>query len=49
VTLTPLRTYQDAKGAKCREYSSDYNIRGRTRTNYRNVCRQDGGLWQRVQ
>jgi len=49
VTLTPLRTYQDAKGAKCREYSSDYNIRGRTRTNYRNVCKQDGGLWQRVQ
>lgn len=46
--LTPLRTYRGANGVECREYSSSYNVQGRQRTNYRNVCRKADGLWQRV-
>lgn len=48
-TLTPLRSFQGTNGEPCREYQSTYDIDGRKRINYRNVCKQDTGLWQRVQ
>lgn len=48
-TLTPLRSFQGAKGEQCREYQSTYVVQGHNRINYRNVCKQDTGLWQRIQ
>lgn len=47
-TLTPLRSFQGSKGEQCREYRSTYKVLGRNRDNYRTVCRQDSGVWQRV-
>jgi hypothetical protein len=48
-TITPLRTFQGANGQPCREYQSTYTLQGRQRVNYRNVCKLDTGMWQRVQ
>lgn len=48
-TLTPLRSFKGSQGEACREYQSTYDIQGRKRVNYRNVCKQPTGQWQRVQ
>jgi hypothetical protein len=48
-TLTPLRSFQGTGGEQCREYQSTYEFQGRKRVNYRTVCKQQSGLWQRVQ
>lgn len=48
-TLTPIRSFQGSKGESCREYQSTYDLPGRQRINYRTVCKQETGLWQRVQ
>lgn len=47
-TLTPLRSFQGANGVACREYQSTYQFKDRKRVNYRTVCKQETGLWQRV-
>ncbi len=48
VTLTPVRTYRNAKGARCRAYRSAYRLGDRVRSNFRRVCRDAKGIWQRV-
>jgi len=48
-TLTPLRSFQGSKGEQCREYQSTYIIAELNRVNYRTVCKQDTGIWQRIQ
>lgn len=48
VTLTPIRTYRNRRGIRCREYTSAYRLGDRVRTNFRRVCPNADGLWQRV-
>jgi hypothetical protein len=46
VVLTPTRSYRNAKGQKCRAYTSTYQLGDRTRTNHRKVCRNAKGRWR---
>jgi len=48
VMLIPVRSFIGANGEKCREYHSVYSVKGRIRKNFREVCRQPNGRWQRI-
>lgn len=44
--ITPTRTYQDAGGAYCREYTQSIKVGGQTKQGYGTACRQPDGSWQ---
>lgn len=48
-TVTPVRTYQTASGAYCREYQTTGSIGGYEEDLYGTACRQPDGSWLRVQ
>lgn len=47
-TVTPVRTWQDAAGSPCREYTQTVRIGGRTEDAYGRACRQPDGSWKIV-
>ena len=46
--LTPKRTFKGVSGITCRDYTSTYNLGGRTKSNDKRACKQTSGQWQRV-
>lgn len=46
--FTPVRTYQTAGGAYCREYQQTVTIGGKTEQAYGTACRQPDGNWKLV-
>lgn len=47
-TVTPKRTYQNASGQYCREYTQTVTIGGRPQQSYGTACRQPDGSWRVV-
>jgi surface antigen len=47
-TFTPVRTYQNAGGAYCREYQQTIMIGGQEHRSYGTACRQPDGQWKIV-
>jgi surface antigen len=47
-SVTPTRTYQQANGAYCREYSQSIIVGGKPQSAYGTACRQPDGAWQVV-
>jgi hypothetical protein len=47
--LTPTSSFTGRNGNECRDYHSEYRVNGRVRKNFRKVCKQPGGLWQRIE
>jgi surface antigen len=47
--ITPVRTYQVADGAYCREYQQVVTIGGQPERSYGTACRQPDGSWKIVQ
>ncbi|MEQ9520041.1 MAG: RT0821/Lpp0805 family surface protein [Parvibaculum sp.] len=45
-TVTPTRTYQNAYGQNCREFTQTIYIDGRPETGVGQACRQPDGTWQ---
>ena len=48
-SVTPTRTYQNASGQPCREFTQTIVVGGRTEEAYGTACRQADGSWQIVQ
>lgn len=48
-TFTPVRTFQQAGGQYCREYSQTIIIAGQPEEGHGTACRQPDGTWQIVQ
>ena len=48
-SVTPTRTYQNASGQPCREFTQTIGVGGRTEEAYGTACRQADGSWQIVQ
>ena len=46
--VEPRRTYQEAGGAYCREYTATAAIGGRSQQTYGTACRQPDGSWQLI-
>jgi surface antigen len=46
--VRPLRSFTDAAGRQCREYSQTVNIAGRRRSDTGIACRQSDGNWSLV-
>jgi surface antigen len=46
--VTPVRTYTDAEGRPCREFTTTIIIGGREEQGYGTACRQPDGSWQIV-
>jgi surface antigen len=44
--VTPTRTYYEAEGAPCREYTIDAVIAGQRQEVYGTACRQPDGSWK---
>lgn len=44
--VTPTRSYRNAGGTQCREYTTNVIIGGRTETAVGTACRQADGSWQ---
>ncbi len=44
--VTPTRSWRDARGTQCREYTTNVIIGGRTETAVGSACRQADGSWQ---
>ena len=47
-TVTPVRTYQNATGQYCREYTTTGRIGGYDESLYGTACRMPDGSWLRV-
>lgn len=47
--LIPINSFTGRNGDECRDYHSVYSVNGRIRKNFRKVCRQSNGLWQRIE
>ena len=45
-TITPIKTFQQANGTHCREYSQTIFIDGREQEAYGTACRQPNGYWE---
>jgi len=45
-TITPVRTFQNAQGAHCREFQQTVTIGGKTEKAYGTACRQPDGHWK---
>jgi len=45
-TVTPVRTFQEAGGAYCREYRQTVTIGGKQEQSYGTACRQPDGSWR---
>jgi len=48
-STTPVRTYQSATGANCREFESSILVDGREEKAFGRACRQADGTWKIVQ
>jgi surface antigen len=46
--VTPTRTYQNASGQYCREYTQTVTIGGQQHQGYGTACRQPDGTWKIV-
>lgn len=46
VSVTPMRTYKNADGLDCREYTTTINIDGRQQTATGTACRAADGSWK---
>jgi surface antigen len=46
--VTPTRTYQNASGQYCREFTQTVNIGGQEHQGYGTACRQPDGSWKIV-
>lgn len=46
--VTPVRTYQDASGQYCREYTQTVTIGGEKHQSYGTACREPDGRWRIV-
>ena len=47
-TVTPTRTYQQASGEFCREYTQTIEVGGQTEEAFGTACRQPDGSWKIV-
>ncbi len=47
-SITPVKTYQTASGAYCREYQQTVTIGGKQENAYGTACRQPDGSWKIV-
>lgn len=47
-TVTPVKTYQNASGQYCREYTQMVTIEGKPQQSYGTACRQADGAWKIV-
>ena len=47
-SVTPLRTYQTAKGTHCRDFRQTVNAGGNSEADNGTACRQSDGTWQVV-
>lgn len=45
-TVTPVKTYQNANGQYCREYTQTVTIEGKPEQSYGTACRQPDGAWK---
>jgi len=45
-TLTPIRTYQTARGTYCREYRQTVTVAGNEESAYGTACREPDGSWK---
>ena len=45
-SVTPTRTYQNAQGQYCREFTQDVSIGGQQHQAYGTACRQPDGTWK---
>jgi surface antigen len=45
-SMTPTRTYQEASGNYCREFTQTVTVNGRQETAYGRACRQPDGSWR---
>jgi surface antigen len=45
-SITPTRTYQNASGQYCREYTQNIQIDGQTHQGHGTACRQPDGSWR---
>lgn len=45
-SVTPVRTYETAQGAPCREYLQTIRVGGEDRQAYGTACRQADGSWK---
>ncbi len=45
-TITPKRTYQQASGEYCREYTQTVTVGGKTSEAFGHACRMPDGAWQ---
>lgn len=45
-SVTPVRTYQNARGQNCREFTQTIYIDGRPETGTGHACRQPDGTWR---
>lgn len=46
--VQPVRTFTDAAGRECREYTHTVNVQGQTQTGSGVACRQPDGTWALV-
>ena len=47
--ITPTRTYEQASGQVCREYTQTIYVGGKKQEGYGRACRQGDGSWQIVE
>jgi surface antigen len=47
-SVTPTRTYQNAQGQYCREYTQNVTVAGQQHQAYGTACRQPDGSWRVV-
>jgi surface antigen len=47
-SVTPTRTYQNAQGQYCREFTQNVSIGGQQHQAYGTACRQPDGTWKIV-
>lgn len=45
-TVTPTRTFENASGEQCREYTQEINVGGKKESAYGKACRQPDGTWK---
>ncbi len=48
-SITPTKTFQQANGEYCREYTQTITVGGNNQTAYGTACRQPDGSWKVVQ
>lgn len=48
-SITPTKTFQNAQGRNCREYTQTITIGGKNEQAYGTACRQPDGSWQIIE